>query len=74
MEQNMLENGKIIEHVGKEYFIMLMVTNLKESGIKTKLMGKEFISILMVQDMRENGEMIINMDMVRKFGMMDLSI
>lgn len=74
MVQSMLENGKIIGPVEKEYFIMQMEMYLKVSGIRIKQMGKEFISILMDQDMKENGKMIISMDMVRKFGMMDLSI
>lgn len=51
-----------------------MVIYLKENGIKIKLMEKESIYILMGQNMRGNGKMIYNMDMVRKFGMMDLNI
>lgn len=55
-------------------FGMWMVTPLKESGSMTKPMATEFTPTPMELNMRVTGRMTSNMVMVRRFGLMVLSM
>ena len=55
--------GKIIKHMEKVNFGMLMEMSLMVSGEMTKQTAMEFIHMLMVRNMRVIGKMIYSMDM-----------
>lgn len=65
---DMQDIGKIIKHMVKGNFIMLIEMFLKVNGLMIKQMVLEFIYILMVQNMKVIGKMIYKMEKVLKFG------
>lgn len=50
---------------------MLMEIFMMENGLMMQLVVKEHMYILMEPDMKVNGLMIINTDMVLKYGLME---
>ena len=52
-----MEIGKIIKEKAKEYYIIMMVIDMKENKI-IKEKAKEYYIIMMVIDMKENLKMI----------------
>lgn len=55
MVLNIKDIGKIIMHMEKEFFIMLVGMYLRVNGLMTKLPDLEFINILMDQNIKEIG-------------------
>ena len=66
MEHDMKENGKIIRHVGKDPFFMLMVIHSLDSGQRIELTVMEYINRTMVLSMKDTGGMIYNMEREKK--------
>ena len=61
MGPNMMDNGLITKHAGKEHFITSTAIPTSENGQMTGLMDMEYISNKMVQYIKGNGKMIISM-------------
>ena len=55
MEQNMMVNGKMINQMDMEHFIMLMGMYIKAFGKMIKQMVKVFSLVQMVQNTKEIG-------------------
>ena len=67
-EQNMMDSGRTIKHMGGAYSIMWMATYLMVIGPTTKPMGMGSISMLMAQLTRDTGRMTCNRDTASRPG------
>ena len=61
-EINMMENGKMIRNMEKEYLNLMMAEFMKVNIKMTKEMEKEYINGLTEINMMENGKMIREME------------